>query len=982
MLMNTKKRYLFLLACLFLYVFCGQAIAQKTGSVQGRVLDEENNSPLPGANVVLKGTTKGAATALDGSFFIPNVPVGTQTLVLSYLGFTEKEVTVTVAAGQVTTTTFTLEASQALKEVVIEGSLEGQEKALNQQRTADNIKNVISADLIGRFPDLNVAEALQRVPGVNIERDRGEGGEVQLRGAPPSFTTVNINGEQIPGTQEGGQRNQELSIFPVDQLSSMEVIKAITPDLDGDNIGGTIDMISPTAKGLDWRGKVELGGGYNNIVQKANFIGRLSLNKRFFPNSKVEEGALGIVLGGSFFETNNGRDRVQYRYPSNFTPIRNPNGETTFDVLPGFYRLRDLNNLRQRTGFSSTVDYKFSSTSKIVFNYMYTRRFDSDEEPRAQYDFEQGDFDNPAWSFSEDGTLSNNETSLRRLNNPREFEVNTNTFSLNGDHKIGNVTIDYTAFLSDASNRSDDATVYDFRSSSFGADLVGFNTDFVNVVGLEVDTNDTFFVDLFRGVTQRVNTIEARNHSGKVNVSIPYQLGDKSSLLKFGGKVRRITNDRDREFQEFNFINDGSVNEGALFASVVSGFEDRQFFRDRVQFGPTLDPGLAQNFVDGVFANNPNLLVLDTENQLLQRPAWFYEAQEDVFAAYVMTKVNFSDKLMVLGGLRFEYTQLDNQTASLVTNSDGSFDLVDADTDVTYQFLLPNVHARYKIDEMTNVRAAFTTSFARPNFVDVMPRENINLVNQDIDLGNPDLRPTSAYNFDLMIEKYTENVGIISGGLFYKRLEGFIFNRVFGEERVVSIPDEITGVPAPTNLFFTVTQPQNGDFADLFGAEVNVQMKLIDFWESAPLFLKGIGIYANYTYTYSNANTFERQNVRLPGQADHTANFALSYDYKRFNARAMFNFNGGVIRSLGPDNAAIAGTSDLIPTGGAFDIFRDDRYQLDLSASYNLGKGFRVYTEFINVTNRPEIEYIGNRNRLSNVEYYDWWNRFGVSYSF
>ncbi|NJO02387.1 MAG: TonB-dependent receptor plug domain-containing protein, partial [Bacteroidia bacterium] len=294
------------------------------GAVKGKITDALSGEPLPGANIVVQGTLKGSSTDLLGAYQINLVPEGTQTLLVSYLGYENTEQTIQVVANQILTVDFQLKNNATeLGEVVITSLSEGQEKALNQQRTADNIKNIVSADLIGRFPDLNVAEALMRIPGINIERDRGEGGEVQLRGAPPSFTTVNINGEQIPGTQDEGQRNEELSLIPVDQLSSIEVTKAITPDQDGDNIGGTIDLKTPTAKSTKARAKIELGGGYNNIVEKLNFIGKASYNQRFFVSDQAQDGRLGIYLGGSYFSTNNGRDRTQYRYPAQYSELEN-----------------------------------------------------------------------------------------------------------------------------------------------------------------------------------------------------------------------------------------------------------------------------------------------------------------------------------------------------------------------------------------------------------------------------------------------------------------------------------------------------------------------------------------------------------------------------------------------------------------------------------------------------------------------------------
>ena len=156
------------------------------GVVQGRVIDGLTAEPLVGASVYLKDIFIGSATDLNGKFVLNNIPEGRQVLVVSYLGYDTYEQEISVVSGTVESYEIRLENNLLeLGGIVVKGSLEGQEKALNQQRTADNIKNIVSADLMGRFPDLNVAEALQRVPGVTINRRRGEGSTVQIRGTPP-----------------------------------------------------------------------------------------------------------------------------------------------------------------------------------------------------------------------------------------------------------------------------------------------------------------------------------------------------------------------------------------------------------------------------------------------------------------------------------------------------------------------------------------------------------------------------------------------------------------------------------------------------------------------------------------------------------------------------------------------------------------------------------------------------------------------------
>ncbi|NJL12333.1 MAG: TonB-dependent receptor [Microscillaceae bacterium] len=869
--MNTKlllqawaKKALLLGTLLLLSVFCFEALAQQTGSVRGRVLDETNGEPLPGANVVLKGTLKGASTDLSGYYQINFVPMGTQVLVISYLGYREQEVSVQVNPGQLTQLNINL-ASEAsvLGEIVVKGLIEGQEKALNQQRTADNIKNVISADLIGRFPDLNVAEALMRIPGINIERDRGEGGEVQLRGAPASFTTININGEQIPGTQSSGQRNEELSLIPVDQLTSIEVTKAITSDQDGDNIGGTVDLRTPIAKGPKPKMKMELGGGYNNIVEKLNFIGKFGYNQRFMPSAKVDEGRLGLVLGGSYFATDNGRDRTQYQYTSRYTVL----DETQF-VLPTFYRLRDLENQRTRTGLSATLDYKFNTRHSMFFNYMYSRRFDRDEERRTQFDF-----NTTAWQLGEASPIPNfnTNTSVRRFVNPREQEINNHTFTIGGEHQLGTWQLDYLLFLSDSRNSANKGRSYDLRSNAFVAEIQNFYTDFANVTSPGVDVHNPFLIESFRDYVDQEDIVESRNTSAKFNLSRPFQVNAYQGLFKFGGKFRTIENSRERLFTEFDFQNDGTVSLPNLFPAFVSNVEDQQFMLNRVRFGPTLD----FNQMDAFIAANPTLFRFDEINSRSQSVPQFYDAREDVYAAYAMGKLNVR-KFMLLAGFRYERTNVSYEANR--ADSDGE-DIIEGTIERVsgernFNFFLPNFHAKYQIDNLTNLRAALTWSFARSNFVDLVPFQIINLREVPIDgtdpnsrpigninEGNINLNPARAINFDLLFERYLKNVGIVSGGVFYKRIRDFNFVREFTETRPFTYTrgdgQVITG---PVD--FNIEQAQNGQVAHLYGAEINVQWQL-DF---LPGPLEGLGVYANYTFTHSDASTLSAKTFACPAR--------------------------------------------------------------------------------------------------------------------
>ena len=217
------------------------------GTVSGRVTESGSDDALPGANVLVWGTRLSAVTDRGGRFRIQGISEGVQHLEVSYIGYYTRKVEIRISGAGTVVEPIALNVNPiALSTMVIEGLRQRQMQALNQQKTAENIKNVVAADLIGRFPDPNTAEAIQRIPGVSVRRDQGEGRLVQVRGTEARLTSVMINGDQLP-SPEGEIRSVALDVIPADQIATIELNKALTPDMDADGIGGAINLVTRKA---------------------------------------------------------------------------------------------------------------------------------------------------------------------------------------------------------------------------------------------------------------------------------------------------------------------------------------------------------------------------------------------------------------------------------------------------------------------------------------------------------------------------------------------------------------------------------------------------------------------------------------------------------------------------------------------------------------------------------------------------------------
>jgi TonB-dependent receptor len=892
------------------------------GAIKGKVTDSLTNEALPGATVTITGTTLITVTDLNGEFLL-RAPAGDVTLEVRYIGFDNFSRSVSVPAEGTVALEIKLSGSATrLGMVVITGVLQGQQRALNQQKSADNIKNVVSADQIGRFPDPNVAEALQRVPGVNIERDQGEGRYVLVRGLAPQFTNISINGEQIP-SPEADVRYVALDAVPADQLASIEVSKALTPDMDGDAIGGSVNLITRTAQSSELAVNGSGLFGYNNLVQKANFQGALELSKRFLNNK------LGIMLNASYYETDRGSDNWE-RDGSEFA-------------------LRDYTLLRTRTGLSSTIDYKFNERNEVYFRTIYNRF--TDREQRRQYVFVPAEEE-----------MDDNE--IERYTKDRLEKQIVTSLNAGGKHAFDKFNLDYELAYAEAIQD----TPYDIEIGSVGS-VDELETDFetnsdfptFRVNGVANSSRNNIYRDnsIYEFGELEIGKTYAKdvNRTAKFNIGIPYKIGTNSSLLKFGAKARMKEKSYDITQDVFEWTG-GDVTfpgfaEGSYtLEKFAGGIVDKDFLDGRYGLQANADPKKVLRH----FNENRSGYALNTEDKIIAEAVEAYTATEDVYAAYAMTKIQMS-KLMLLGGLRFEHTNVNYQSAYVVNESE----VIETKGGTDYSYFLPQLHAKYQIDKNTNLRAAITRSYARPNFSDIVPSQEININEREGAIGNTRLMPVSATNLDLMGEHYFGNVGILSAGVFYKHLNDFIYSRRF----------DSAVYPGSEGDVITLTQSQNGDNAALVGFELAYQQNLTFL----PGFLKGFSVYANYTYTSSNAKIQSRdsdsqkqEEIRLPGQAQSVGNLSLAYDLKRINVRLSGNFNGEYLSEVGEDSSE--------------DLFVNNRFQFDATATVTITPSIRVFAEFLNITNQPFEVYQGSETQFIQREFYSWWSRVGVKFDF
>ncbi|MDZ7308492.1 MAG: carboxypeptidase-like regulatory domain-containing protein, partial [candidate division KSB1 bacterium] len=327
------------------------------GSLQGVVSDSATAEKLPGASVYLVGTALGSATNLQGAYRIDRIPAGSYTLRVSYIGYRTRDLPVTVAdnTAQVIDIKLGVEILQGAA-ITVTGQAVGQAAAINQQRTAPTIINVVSEEKIRELPDANAAEAIGRLPGVSVQRSGGEANKVILRGLQDKFTVITIDGVKIPAT-DATSRGVDLSTLSQSSLAGIELYKAATPDKDGDALAGSINLVTkaaPAGRNL----KVDLKGDYNRLMNSARqYDFSLHYGERFFNQ------VLGVQVTGNLEKRIRSNERIDVDYTN-----LQYQGFSISDFLLEF-----TDEIRKRDGFSLLLDVNTPDNGTIRCNTVLGR---------------------------------------------------------------------------------------------------------------------------------------------------------------------------------------------------------------------------------------------------------------------------------------------------------------------------------------------------------------------------------------------------------------------------------------------------------------------------------------------------------------------------------------------------------------------------------------------------------------------------------
>ena len=839
------------------------------------------------------------------------------------------------------------------KDIVVTGQRAQQQRSIEAKRQAIGVIDVAAADEMGRLPDRNVAEVVEHLPGVGVSYDQGEGRYVSIRGVPSNLNGYTLDGLEL-GSPDGQTRRLPLDIVSGQLLNRVEVAKVKTADMDGQGIGGTINLVTKTAFDFEksFNLAANLQAGYQTLNHKVPVQGDLSVAKRFGADEQF-----GIMLGASYSD----RDFASYGfYPDDWEKV---NGAAR-GGMPTNIKYTEYQLDRRRLGATASFDWRPSDKQSFYVRGVYSKFIENEIRPRYRLDFAtaslmgldaNGNITSPNFKLDPDGlsgTVIGKATSADGTvagSGPERHEdlrldykaKSVFTLMAGGSSELGRLKLDYVG--SHTRNEVlDQYPLWQFRCNPGTVNFDFSNTIYTAKPVAECTPNQLQFRQYDYFHQKGVETV----WQGKFDAT--YDLG-KGSFLKLGAKYR----DSDRGFDE----NDDTWTRGGNAATRftlgqfgLSGpdevvYPDGSRPNDGYLNSPIIDPGKIQDFTDKnlggpLFVKS---VAASLENDVLDD----FTVTERVYAGYAMANLKLGP-VTITPGVRFEHTtlhivgfQLENDTT-----------VAPAERRSHYDDWLPTLIVRIEPSNNTVFRFAYSRSIGRPEFSLLSPGGTITadvsdegIRTADVSYGNPDLKPYRADNLDATAEWYFAKGGLLSVGAFAK----FIKDPIFTKSILLNNAD----FNGQHYDFVGISQPLNADKGDIVGIEAQYQQQ----FTFLPGLLSGLGIQLTGTLTDSNLRLPSGRTSVFPEQSNYLYGATLFYQKGVIEASVSYHNTGKALISAG---------DTLID-----DQWNNDLRRLDFKASFRLMKDIKIYFVGQNLTDEPTRQYqAGNTDWIIQNERY------------
>lgn len=898
------------------------------GTISGTVSDGTGTRALQSTQLRIVELGRIAEAGRDGAYRFPDVPAGTYTIEARYIGADPVRMTVIVPASGDTEADIRI-GSDIDASIIVVGQVANQASALSRQRAADGVESVLTRDAVGQFPDQNVAEALRRLSGVNILNDQGEGRFVSVRGLDPELNAASVNGVRLPAP-ESDVRSVALDVIPSELIESIEVKKSLTPDMDGDTIGASIEIHTTSAfdrkKDLF---SVKAEGSYNDLTDSVTPKGSFDFSKKLTDN-------FGIAGGASYYKR---------RFATNNEEMDGwdvEDGVAYADTM----EYRDYDVTRKRIGASLSLDWQPSPSTKLYARGLYSQ-FD-DQEYRRRLTFEMDEAPSIGSATTAGFSSQDGEITVTRDLKDRFERQRIRSLSLGGETSTGPWTFTYMGSWSKSSERENgsiDPVAFE-RKFDDGDDFgVVFDYSNPRKTGYSIIAGEDVFLDPGEYEFDKVERTtlsdsQDKEWTVKADMSRKFAMDGGEFTIQAGGKARWRTKSYNGTFDIYKGY------DGDLTLTDVLGSQDYDL--------ASIDPVPAKKSFGNFFRDNLASFELDDGDTWQASNESDYSVDEDIQAAYLLGRWD-SSTLRLVGGVRMEHTKNDI-TGNLLDLDEETLTVLNFKR--SYTDWLPSLTVRYEPVRNLILRTAGYKSLVRPKLSQLAPR--VVIEDNEGEFGNPDLKPYRAWNFDLSAEYYFGRNAAISAGFFYKDVKNFTYVQVIEDFQYGNL------------LLDEASIPVNGPSGKIKGLELSYN-QVFDF---LPAPFDGLLAQVNYTYTDSKGTVLtdgditDPRRIPLASASKNTLNVVLGYEKGPVSLRAAGTYRDKYLDEIGD-------TADE-------DRYVDDHFQLDLSAKYRIRPGVRIFADWVNVTNAPYFAYqnFEGSRRLLQYEDYSWTIKFGVSANF
>lgn len=901
MILSLRFRKAFLLLSLFLLI----TIAGFAQTIRGIVTDNKTGEPLTGATLELinGGTKKITSAGLDGSFAFKNLSPGEYQLTAFYIGYDNApQITINLNTNQNDhPVALKLQAKNTtINEVQIKGrtSTETDRSARGIEKNAASIENVLSANTIQLLPDVTVANALQRVSGVTVQRSAsGEGRYAIIRGMDQRYNSTLVNGIKIP-SPDPAFRFVPMDVFPSEMLERLEVIKALTPSMEGDAIGGVMNLVMKSAPDR-FVVSANVSGGFSSLFSSSRPFSSFSaspnktspavINGNSYAatysdfNSKALssdknvsapfsstagltigdrflKGKLGVVVSASYqniYRGSNSKELTPNAQPSAIPLPNSPQFSDAYD--------RTYSTQTERLGIHNKIDYVINDQNRISLYNLYIHQ--NEFESRLTSDTLGLGLNSTG--LSKQITISNRSTLTQQ---------NIYNSTLHGEHVLTkNLRFNWNGVYSNANRHQPDRTEFSYDANK--------SLNSTGALTAEIDNNTK--------LTHHWENNKDQDVAGYGNFVYSPKIGNGIVEFSLGGLYRH--KNRDADYITYSLNGGKSTLFNNNFSAIPFGFTTA---------------------TDGIGSNNP-----DMQNN--------YNIKEDDNSEYLQFRFNVIPKLQVLGGVRVENTYMTytkTQSPITITQRSGLIEYTD---------VLPSLHLKYILTDNQNLRASYFASISRPGFGEIVPYK---FTGEYFDqIGNPLLKHITADNFDVRYELFPGGADQLLLGSFFKKIHN---------------PIEYFVVRDGVSTSSQVIQPQNDS-----GDATNYGFEAL-----ATKFFGVIGFSVNYTYTHSRITTtkllyysdptlglqqsFVNETRPLQGQANNVGNASVLFKSGKLglDIQVAFVFTGERLAQVSPYYN--------------LDFYQHAFNQLDFSFEKTLAKRLSFYGKVNNITNTANKIYL------------------------